>query len=207
MMYDLEDAARRVAKNQKHFLTQMAVATGLILISLCVMLWNFDKTATFIGGAVIAASLIWICNATIKQSPSILFSRALEGINIKEDEYVARRTQGALKGSSRVPHLPHTYANKKASVPRHLIRGRVYLRLEGGSVSSWSGLFPKHMDIYEEGDLLYKPAGARFFFVTSREPKEQPCPLCGAINTKQNRECTGCGLMIVKKQNRTASSP
>lgn len=200
MEYDLEMIAQRIQKQRKHFLCRMGVGVGLIFASLAVMLLNFNITATFVGGVIIFASLYWIANTLIKQPPAVLFSRAMEGVNIKEHEYIARQTQGGmLKGTSRIPHLPYTYSNRKTSVPHHLVRGRVYLRFEDGNVTSWSGLFPKHMDIYEEGDLLYKPSGARFFYVKGRDVKEQPCPLCGAVNKKESTECTGCGLFIVTK--------
>ena len=201
MQYDLEMIERRVSEKRRRFLRRLGVCAGLIAISLTVMLLNFNVSATFIGGAVIFACLIWIANTLITIPPSVLFSPAIEGVNVKEHEYLARQSQGGLlKGTPRIPNLPYTYANRKTSTPRHLIRGTVFIRLENGDVTSWSGLFPKHMDVYEEGDLLYKPAGARFFFVKSREVKEQPCPLCGAVNTKERSECEGCGLLIVKNR-------
>lgn len=199
MEYDLEMIAQRIHAQRHRFLCRMGIAVGLIVVSLILMLWNFDLTLTFVGGAVIFACLIWISNTLISRPPSILFSREIEGINIKEHEYIERQSQGGLmKGTPRIPNLPYTYANRRSSVPRHLVRGRVYLRLENGDVTSVGGCFPKHMDIYEEGDLLYKPAGARFFIVKSRDVKEQPCPLCGSINTNESTECIGCGLFIVK---------
>ncbi len=200
MTYDFEMLARRIEKKKNAFLTRLYTVLALVALSLCVIVYNFDKTATFIGGAVIFVCLLTLCFSWMKHNPSVLFSREIEGINIKEHEYIERQSQGLLKGTSRRPMLPHTYANRKTSVPRHLIRGTVFLRLKNGDVTSWSGLFPKHMDIYEEGDTLYKPAGARFMIVTSREVEEQPCPLCGAINTRENKECHACGLLIVHKR-------
>ena len=199
MTYDLEDLARRVYQKRKRFLLRMSAAVGLILVGACLMLWNFDTTLTFLSGVVIFACLIFICHTVLRLSPATLFARAIEGVNVKEHEYIAQRTQGVLKGSSRVPHLPYTYANRKSTVPRHLIRGSVYLRLEDGTFTVCSGLFPVHMDIYEEGDLLYKPEGARFLLVRGRELKEQPCPLCGTLNTKEQHAGVGCGLLIVKE--------
>lgn len=200
MTYDFEMLALRIQKRKKAFLTRLYAVLALVVLSLCVIVYNLDKTATFIAGAVIFVSLLYMCFSWMKQNPAVLFSKEIEGVNVKEHEYIERVSQGLLKGTSRRPLLPHTYANRKSGVPRHLIRGTVYLRLPNEDVTSWSGLFPKHMDIYEEGDTLYKPAGARFMIVTSREVKEQPCPLCGAINTKENKECHGCGLLIVHKK-------
>ena len=200
MTYDFEMLMVRIEKKKKAFLTRLYTVIALIVLSLCVMVYHFDKTATFIAGAVIFTSLLYMCFSFMKHNPAVLFSKEIEGENVKEHEYIERVSQGLLKGTSRRPNLPHTYANRKSGVPRHLIRGTVYLRLANGDVTSWSGLYPKHMEIYEEGDTLYKPAGARFMIVTSREVKEQPCPLCGAINTKENKECHGCGLLIVHKK-------
>ena len=201
MQYDLEMIENRVRARRRRFLCRMSICAGLILISALIMILNFDITATFVGGAVIFACLVWISNTLISHPPTILFSPAIEGINIKEHEYLARQPQGGLlKGTARIPLLPYTYSNRKTSTPRHLIRGTVFIRLENNDVTSWSGLFPKHMDIYEEGDLLFKSSGARFFIVKSRDVKEQPCPLCGAVNTKENSECIGCGLLIVKQR-------
>ena len=200
MSYDFEMLEIRIEKKKKAFLTRLYTVLALIVTSLAVTIYNFDKTVTFIGGAVIFASLLYLCFTWLKQNPAILFSKALEGVNIKEHEYIEQQSQGLLKGTSRRPNLPLTYANRKTSVPRHLLRGTVFLRLKNGDVTSWNGQFIKHMEIYEEGDTLYKPAGARFFIVTSRDVKEQPCPLCGAINTKEHKECHGCGLLIVHKK-------
>lgn len=197
--YDFEMLEKRIHEKKKAFLTRLTTVIALVLLSLSVILWNFDKTATFLGGAIIFASLLYMCFSWMKYNPAILFSKAIEGVNVREDEYVERQSQGLLKGTSRRPNLPHTFANRKSGVPRHLLRGTVYLRLENGDVTSWSGQYVTHMEIYEEGDTLYKPSGARFMIVTSRDVKSQPCPLCGAINTREHKECHGCGLLIVKK--------
>lgn len=199
MTYDFEMLAIRVEQKKKAFLKRLYTVLALVVISLAVIVCNFDKTVSFLGGAVIFASLLYMCFSWMKHNPAVLFSKAIEGVNIKEHEYVERQSQGLLKGTSRRPNLPLTYANRKSGTPRHLLRGTVFLRLPSGDVTSWSGQYIKHMEIYEEGDTLYKPAGARFMIVTSREVKEQPCPLCGAINTKEHKECRGCGLLMVHK--------
>ena len=199
MTYDLEMIAIRIEKKKKAFFTRLSIIAVLAICSVAVMLCNFNKTASFLGGAVIFSSLIALFFIWQRYNPAILFSSAIEGVNVKEHEYVERQSQGALAGTSRRPNLPLTYANRKSGTPRHLLRGTVFLRLPNGDVTSWSGQYIKHMEIYEEGDTLYKPAGARFLFVTSRPVKEQPCPLCGAINTKEHKECHGCGLLIVHR--------
>ena len=199
MTYDFEMLATCVAQKKKAFLKRLYTVLALIVTSLAVIVYNFDKTVSFLGGAVIFASLLYMCFSWMKHNPAVLFSGAIEGVNIKEHEYVERQSQGALAGTSRRPSLPHTYANRKNNgTPRHLVRGTVFLRLPNGDVTSWSGQYPKHMEIYEEGDTLFKPAGARFMIVTSREVKEQPCPLCGAINKKEHSECQDCGLLVMK---------
>ena len=200
MTYDLEMIAIRIEKKKKAFFTRLSIIAVLDVCSVAVMLCNFNKTVSFLGGAVIFISLIALFYIWQRYNPAILFSGAIEGVNIKEHEYVERQSQGALAGTSRRPSLPHTYANRKNNgTPRHLLRGTVFLSLPSGDVTSWSGQYIKHMEIYEEGDTLYKPAGARFMIVTSREVKEQPCPLCGAINKKEHSECQNCGLLIVHK--------
>ena len=198
--YDFEMLAMRVEKQKKRFLARLFTVLALVIASLCVIIYNFDKTASFIGGAIIFSSLLYMCFSWMKHNPAVLFSKAIEGENIKEHEYIEQQSQGLLKGTGRRPLLPHTYANRKSGVPRHLLRGTVFLRLKSGDVTSWNGQFVSHMDIYEIGDTLYKPAGARFMIVTSRETKAQPCPLCGAINTPEHKECQGCGLLIVHKR-------
>ena len=69
MSYDFEMLEIRIEKKKKAFLTRLYTVLALIVTSLAVMIYNFDKTITFIGGAVIFSSLLYMCFSWMKHAP------------------------------------------------------------------------------------------------------------------------------------------
>ena len=116
----------------------------------------------------------------------IIFSKGFYGENIKEHEYVTGGSRLYRYGGLRYTYNPQ----------RH--KGDVYIRLENGDVTVVSYLPKKHLDIFEIGDTLVCFPGTRYPNVDSREVKEQPCPLCGYVNGKDDECCEKCGLKILK---------
>ena len=199
MIYDFDELAKRVKSSKRSFviklLVYIAVSAGAIVA--CALLNN---EVLIIPTVLIVAVMVLFSARVIKRSsPLSLFSSEIKGYNIKEYEYSAPRNEHVNVGypKARMVTMPHTFANRK-SIPPHL-RGRVYLRLENGNIKEIGGLYKAHMEIYEDGDLLFKPRGARFPIVLCREVTEQPCPCCGEVNSPTDATCSGCGLGIVCK--------
>jgi hypothetical protein len=143
--------------------------------------------------------LILLLAATVKKyNARVLLSKEIRGKNIKEYEYGVHASGNAQGKIYRRVGIPLTHANRRASSPLR-INGTVYLELENGNVTSISGLYKSHMDIYEDGDILVKYAGTRFPVVVSRDVYKQPCPICGEVNDKSRSECRTCGLSIITR--------
>lgn len=203
-MYDINELRARIKKRKKAFLLKALVLSLLMLTALVLIALNIHKAVTFIS--IISALLLLLAtHLTVQRdNPTTIFSRELRGVNIKEEEYVSRRTPGlALKwhgGGGRTPpqpFAPNTGANKKQYHPR--LGGRVYLLHDSGDISEISGLTAEHVDIYEEGDALIKYAGTKYPIVLSRAVERQPCPICGEINDMTAVACRACGLGIIKE--------
>ena len=153
-----------------------------------------------LGGVLLLFALYKIFDV---QSPSIWFSKEIRGVNIKEDEYVSRKTPGPGLSWRQVggpaspqPFAPNTGANRRRTPPN--IRSRVYLQLEDGNIVTISTLYKSHTELFVEGDTLLKYAGTHFPIVVSREMQKQPCPICGEVNDMSADACHNCGLSIIK---------
>ena len=198
MGYDFDEIARRVKNAKRKFILKMllivAVASGSVALSVIL-----NNEALIIPTVLVVAVMILLSARVIKRCvPTVLFSQEIKGENIKEHEYAASLGGSVNVGypKARMVTMPHTFANRKA--PPIILKGRVYLRLEDGNIREIGGLYKSHVDIYEEGDILLKPRGARFPIIVSRDADEQPCPLCGEINGRAETSCAGCGLGITR---------
>ena len=192
IMYDLEKIHILVSEKRKRAIVRMAAVFAIMVIGIIICAVNFNDTATLIGvlaqpfGVIL---LFWIFK---RYNGKILFSKEIRGTNIKEHEY---GIQG--DGQPRIyrrGNMPHNFSNRKD--PPRRINGNVYVRLDDGNVREISGVYKSHLDIYEDGDMLLKPAGTRFPVVINRAPHRQPCPICGEVNDMSENACRSCGLNI-----------
>ena len=203
MMYDLEEIEKIVKQKRKMLITEFAIIITLMIAALILLILNINSTVTFICIVAELALLFAIYKIFDVQSPSIWFSKEIRGVNIKEDEYVSRKTPGPGLSWRQVggpaspqPFAPNTGANRRRTPPN--IRSRVYLQLEDGNIVTISTLYKSHTELFVEGDTLLKYAGTHFPIVVSREMQKQPCPICGEVNDMSVDACQNCGLSIIK---------
>ena len=202
-MYDSKEIEKIVKQKRKMLVTEFTIIIALMIAALILLILNINSTVTFICIVEELALLFAIYKIFDVQSPSIWFSKEIRGINIKEDEYVSRKTPGpGLKWrqvggpASPAPIAPNTGANRSRTPPN--IRSRVYLQLEDGNIVTLSTLYKSHTELFVEGDTLLKYAGTHFPIVVSREMQTQPCPICGEVNDMSADACHTCGLGIIK---------
>lgn len=195
MRYDDEKISWIIAARRRAFKIRCIIISSAILSLLCVSVVNISDYLTVLCSILMLPLLFRLLRLIKKFDASTLMKGEIRGKNIKEYEYSISGSTGQARIYRRTA-IPFSFANKKA--PPLRLNGTVYLELEDGNVTSISGLYKSHMDIYEDGDILLKYAGTRFPIVVSRDVKKQPCPLCGEVNDKSLAECRGCGLGIVK---------
>ncbi len=208
MTYDLFDLNLRVQRKQKSFLIRAFV---LMLFSLlCVLLIIFLSIGEIIviSGVALFVTFLLCIKLFEKFNPKVLFSKGIKGENLKEGEYEIMK-RGSYTGNGMrhkqvgshgaMPYAPNTRANRKAFHKNMHFSGEVYLKTDDGNIVLISGLYGSHLEIYEEGDILLKPAGAKFPIVVSRDAERQPCPLCGEINGGERKACANCGLKILDR--------
>ena len=202
-MYDSKEIEKIVKQKRKMFITEFAIIIILMIAALMLLILNINSTVTFICIVAELVLLFAIYKIFDVQSPSIWFSKEIRGVNIKEDEYVSRKTPGpGLKWrqvggpASPAPIAPNTGANRRRTPPN--IRSRVYLQLEDGNIVTISTLYKSHTELFVEGDTLLKYAGTHFPVVISRDMQRQPCPICGELNDMSRDACQNCGLGIIK---------
>ena len=191
-MYDLEKIHILVSEKRKRAIIRMAAVFAAMTVGIILCAIDFNDTATVIGGLMQPFGIILLLRIFKKYNGKILFGKEIRGINIKEHEY---GIQG--DGQARIyrrGNIPLSYANRKE--PPRRINGNVYVRLDDGSIREISGVYKSHLDIYEDGDMLLKPAGTRFPVVLSRAAHRQPCPICGEVNDMSKNACRSCGLTI-----------
>lgn len=212
MTYDFEKLTLRIRKNKTSFLTRLLTLVISALICVFVMLLSDLGEVKIISGALIFVILMLLLRLFDKFEPKVLFSREIKGENIKEGEneimkrgshkggnlgyrQVGSRTIGTRSGAA--PIASSTRANRKIFHKDQHFSGEVYLREDDGNITLLTGLYMSQMEIYEEGDILLKPAGCKFPIVISRETERQPCPICGEINGSERYSCSQCGLEIL----------
>jgi hypothetical protein len=205
MKYDLDDLQRRIEAKRKKFLGSIALAAVFDVAAVVAALFVPENKFIVPAAIIILISWAFVGGLVRKYAPSILFSREIEGENVKEHEYYAGIDGKPIR--RRFANLPHNYSNTSPA-KRSAIRGIVYLRDKDGEIHRIGGLSATLMDLYEDGDILYKPSGAKYPQIISRTPKHQPCPLCGCLNSTESRargsislsECTSCRLTIIYKK-------
>ena len=193
-MYDLEEIKKTVDEKRKNFYIKVAVILCIMVTSLVLSLIGLNDTITVLGVVAEFPLFYFLVKTWNKSEAKVLLKGEIKGKNIKEIEY-------GIQNDGQPPiyrrgNMPHNMSNRKVH-PRRL-NGSVYLELENGNIREITGLYESHMNIYEEGDILLKPAGTKYPVVISRQPKKQPCPICGEVNDMSADACHNCGLGIIK---------
>jgi hypothetical protein len=186
MKYDVDDIALRVEAAKRNFKITLAVCATLIVASIFVAFYFTETTVVFVCTAIALASFGYFMRFIKKKNPVIVFSKGFSGVNVKEHEYVTAGTRLTRYGGISYRYIPS----------RH--KGDVYVRCDGGKIVAVTHLPKKHLDIYEIGDELVVYPGTRFPNVCGRDVSEQPCPICGYVNSKSEECCESCGLKVAK---------
>ena len=194
--YDEERISWIVADKRRSFKIRFYIIAALMLGALTVSIINVSDYLSVLLAMIEFPLMLIMVRLIKKHDARVLLSKEIKGKSIKEYEY-------AISGRPRTmvfrrANVAHTFANRASSPMR--LNGTVYLELEDGNVTSISGLYKSHMDIYEDGDMLIKYAGTKFPIIVGREVKKQPCPICGEINDSSRDACKACGLGIVKNR-------
>ena len=197
-MYDEKELAKRVSKKRKAFLIYFFLDIALLAASITLLILNINETVFFISTIATALSVMFLFTLCNSFSPAVLFSSEIRGKNIKEDVYevYVRRGFGLSPRQAGMRYGGHPISHTRMAKGR--LRSSVYLRLENGDIFEIRGLRVEHTELYEDGDLLCKPAGAKYPIILGRHIERQPCPLCGAINTESADACINCGLKTEK---------
>ena len=164
------------------------------------ILLDFGTWASFAFAVLTVIAVVLLVRLWKRSAPSVLFCRRLEGVNIGENEY---STSGRVPAGGRYRPAGMTYTPRVSRAssntrPRGL-KGAVYLRFDDGNVTEIRDLPIAHTDIYEQGDRLLRHAGTKYPVVLSRDVKEQPCPICGQVNSTDRFSCSRCGLTMDKQ--------
>ena len=199
-MYDLEKLSWIIDARRKRFKLWLALFVAMLIAGVVLFIIGEDNVA-FYGIIVAVVALALFLDLWRRYSPTVLFSGEIRGINIKEHEYVESARGGYTIRRGVAMRGGRTYSNSgnaKSKRP-HVRAAYVYVKLENGDVLILDGLNSNHTDIYEIGDEILRPAGARYPIVLNRDVEKQPCPLCGRINAMDLDGCAFCGLSIIKK--------
>lgn len=201
-MYDLEKLSWRVEARRRKFKILAAVYSVMTAVGLALAFVNKNQVRMW-GFILLGAGVFLFIRLITKYSPLLLFSPDIKGISIKEHEYVATKVARAPTGRVTIFRNAGGGSNAgsaKAKRP-HVRAATVYVRLEDGEVATFDGLTSVQTDIYEIGDELLRPSGARYPIILNRDTEKQPCPWCGRINTRESFECGNCRLSIIPKKN------
>lgn len=199
-MYDLEKLSRIIDGKRRRFKIFAALYCALFAIGVGLFFVR-EKTVAFIGILLAVAAVALLAKHIGAYSPAILFSAEKRGVLIKEHEYVANIKKGLSGRATVAKQVANSHSktgNAKSRRP-HVRSAYVYIREDNGNVTILDGLTSLQTDVYEIGDELLRPSGARYPIIVSRTPEKQPCPLCGRINGTDKWECASCGLDILRK--------
>ena len=194
MNYDIAELSGRVRERREKFVRAVTLLS-LTIVASTVIAILFPETTILFVCITLAVVLFAVLISTVRKfQPSVLFSKEISGINIKEHEYVTI-AQSHMRSSRYLGFYAGRY-NQTGSAKG--VRALVYLKLSDGDVAVIDGLSKVHTDIYEDGDELLLPSGAKYPIVMNRTMKKQPCPICGTVNCDTDVRCRSCGLGIVK---------
>lgn len=199
-MYDLEKLSWIIDARRKRFKLWLGLLAAMLIAGVLLFIIGDDDVALY-GIIVAVTALALLGDLWRRYSPTVLFSREIRGVNVKEHEYVESAGGGysARRGPAMRGIRTHSNSGHAKSRRPHVRAAYIYVRLESGDVVILDGLNSNHTDIYEIGDEVLRAAGARYPIVLNRDVEKQPCPLCGRINGMDAEGCASCGLSIIKK--------
>ena len=201
MKYDLSQLEEWINERKRSFKISLIVQFVVLAAAIAVIALYSDKNDTYVfcAGLTVTIILCVFAKTLRKYNPSILYSPEITGINIKEDEYVLLAQKRGFKLGKYSKYLvPHAGSGMPSH--REKLAAAVYLRLENGDIYLIDRISTAHTNLYEIGDTLYKPAGAKYPIIISRDTSpHQPCPFCGSLNDGKRDKCRGCGLNIFNK--------
>lgn len=200
MKYDSREIEKRVSRRRKSFLFYAVPAALIFVIGLIFLLFN-EKKFIVSGGLFMLLSMLIFYKIVNKYSPLYLFSREVVGINIKEHEYVMLKGSRVVGGGRSVRLAKAAKNSEGARKPMNTptVHAYVYLKLDSGEIKVIEGITSKHTELYEIGDKLLRFSGTRYPIVLERKVKRQPCPICGAINSREQTRCKKCRLSILSE--------
>lgn len=199
-MYDFEKLSCIIEARRKRFKLFIVLYVFMLIIGISLLFFK-EKTLAFFGIVILILTVVFLAKLIQSYSPVLLFSKEKRGVLIKEHEYVANIKRGLSARATVVRQTGATHStsgNAKSRRP-HVRSAYVYIREKNGDVLIIDGLSSLHTDIYEIGDELLRPSGARYPVILNRKAEKQPCPFCGRINDMNSFECSVCGLSIIKK--------
>lgn len=200
-MYDLEKLSWIIDARRKRFKLWLVLFAAMLIFGIVLFVVGDDDIALY-GLIVAVIALALFIDLWRRYAPAVLFSREIRGINIKEHEYVSESARGGYsvrRGLAMRGMKTHSNSGHAKSRRPHVRSAYVYVKLDGGEVAILDGLTSLHTDIYEIGDEILRPEGARYPIILNRDAPKQPCPLCGRINGMDAEACACCGLSIVKE--------
>lgn len=199
MRYDLSEIKDRIDAKKRKFKIIMAAVICAFAACVALIVFYFGQSDEIVFWAALGCLFLIFFTGKLmsKYEPTVLFSPEIRGVNILEDEYALLANKRGFKMGSKTSVYAH-HAGNRQLVGKERISARVYLRCDDGNVSVIDRIQVIHTDLYEEGDVLFKPQGVRYPIIESRNPGKQPCPICGRINTNTEAECPRCGLHIYK---------
>ena len=209
-MYDLEKLSWRVEEKRKRFKMLASFYSIAVLLGVAFIIFGNGKDLRLVllpVGCILLGGGIWLLIRLVgKYSPSVLFSPDVRGVCVKEHEYVATSVSVFGTGNTKGVKFRNSGGGSNAGNARsrrpHVRAAAVYVRLESGDVVILDGLTSVQTDIYEIGDELLRPSGARYPIILNRNVEKQPCPLCGRINSRTDLQCERCGLGILITKNK-----
>ena len=193
MKYDLCELRNRVKKERMHVSIKIFIVVFLMMIGGVITIINFAGSVTLICIAVQFPLLFCLVSIWNRSQGKILFGREFTGEIIKKYEY-GIQNDGAPP-IFRWVYTPNTYANRKVHL--RVLNGSVFIKQDNGNIKEIRSLYKTHMDIFEEGVVIMKPAGVKFPILVSRTVSEHPCPYCGETNSAEEKMCCHCGLKIL----------
>lgn len=201
MEYDFSRLDEIVKEKKRRFKIKLAVLVALFIIVIAefILYYGSNDYYVFYSGAAAVILIIIFSNTMKKYRPEILFSPEIKGINIKEDEYVLLAQKRGYRAGKYSRYVVPPAGSGMPS-QREKIVAAVYIRCDDGNVYLVDRISTAHTNLYEIGDTLYKPAGAKYPIILNRDTAVQPCPLCGTLNDGKKNACMTCDLSIFIKQ-------
>ena len=193
-MFSENEIRERVSQKRRIFIAKLIIDLLVLSGGIVFLILDINNSLFFRGIVIIVIALLYLWILCDKYSPTVLFSKEIKGENIKENIYevYVRRGIALRPKQTGMPYGGHPLSHTRMA--KASLRSAVYLRLENGDVREIRNMRVEHVELYEDGDVLFKPAGTKYPMIISRKTERQVCPLCGTINLTKNDSCLSCQL-------------